>query len=166
MSDPKVIDFFKKMNETGTPSLKQQLLFSTNIDGFNGKKFHQRVDKKSPIIITVILDNGFKLGGFTYKGIDPKNIEISDNLCGLFCTYDLKKIDFYAVNSNRVLYQPNGITFGSPAAITLNLESLGTFVCNMEIGYYDPNGKKVVFSTGENKDWGKLIREVTVHILK
>ena len=47
-----------------------------------------------------------------------------------------------------------------------NIESIGTFVCNMEIGYYDPNGKKVLFPLGDKQDWTKLIREVMVYVLK
>lgn len=166
MSDPKVSEFFKKMNENGIQSLKGQLLFSSSIDGFSGRKFHQKIDKKSPIIILVILDNGFIIGGFTYKGIDPKSVEVSDNLAGLICTYDSKKIDFYQINNNKIIYAPNGVTFGSPISLALNLETVSSFVCNLEIGYYDPSGKKVLFSSGENKDLGKHIKEVAVYHLK
>lgn len=166
MSDPKVLDFFKKMNENGIQSLKGQLLFSTSNDGFSGQKFHQKCDKKSPIIVMLVLDNGFKIGGFTYKGIDPKSIEVVDNLAGMFCTYDCKKFDFYSVNNNKLVYHPNGITFGSPTNFSLPLDAIGNLVCNLEIGYYDPNGKKVLFSLTDRRELTKLIKEVCVYLLK
>jgi len=166
MSEPKVIDFFKKINEQGISSLKNQLLYSSTIDGFSGKKFHQKCDQKSPIIVLIMLDNGFRIGGFTYKSLDQKNAEVSDNLAGLICTYDSKKIDFYPVSNNKILYQPYGITFGNPANLNLNLEDLNAFSCNLELGYYDPNGKKVIFSSGEKKDWAKLVKEVAVYTFK
>lgn len=166
ISDPKVINFFKKINEGGIQAVKGQLVFTTNSDGFSGRKFHQRCDKKSPIILVISLDNGFKIGGFTYKGIDPKSVEVSDNLCGLFCTYDCKKVDFYSVGNSKVVYQPFGVAFGSPIILNLNLEALNTFVCQLELGFYDPNGNRQLYSFEEKLEWEKLIKEFAVYTLK
>mmetsp|Transcript_1443 Transcript_1443/g.1303 ORF Transcript_1443/g.1303 Transcript_1443/m.1303 type:complete len:237 (+) Transcript_1443:393-1103(+) len=94
-ADPKVAEFFTKINMKGLSSLKSNLLYTTTKDKVSGRKFHEKCDKKHPIIILITLKTGYMFGAFTYKSLDPKHIDVTDDACGFYSTNDGKSIEYY-----------------------------------------------------------------------
>lgn len=167
VADIKVIELFHKILQKGLESRKSQLVYSSSMDKYSGKKFHEKCDKKNPLIIVITLISGYIFGGFFYKSLDPKQVEFEDKQAGLYSTTDGKTIDFYSVNGFKIIYHPSGIAFGSPTMLQINFDSLSTSVCNFELGFYDPFGRKIPFKFEKGSiDWSSIITDISVYKLK
>jgi len=165
-SDPKVVDFFAKVNQKGIKTHKSNLLYSGQSDKFSGKKFHEKCDQKGPLLIIIFLNSGYMFGGFMTKELNPKLVDVSDPFCGLFSTIDGKTIDFYSVSQGKINYTPNGVSFGNPILLSINFDNLNQLVCNFELVSYDPFGRKIPFKVEKGMELSSIITDIAVYKLK
>ena len=65
--DMNIENFLRRIPVHGIHGIKKHLIYAASSDTFTGRKFHSKVDKKSPILMMIYLDTGLIFGGYMYS---------------------------------------------------------------------------------------------------
>ena len=152
--DAKVGDILSKILTGGINSVKSNLVYLASKDTLGSKFFHSKCDGKAPLILALMLQSGAVFGGFMYKALNPKSLEIKDEKAGLFYTVENNNIMFQKVIKDVIIYKKTGVIFGNPIMLEINFDTLNNVIWNID--------SKLNSSVKKTPEWSKHIKDILV----